>query len=162
MKYVAGPVSYDISVDSDTNSSGDIYNRTYYMDWSKLPKADRWQIEFTFQSSVVTGLASVLATGPICVHMDQLQGAYQFQAGASSSPTHSVFGFLVPNFISATDGTLGADVKQNGAVILDTLPTQPFFTVKLRYGFGTTPPSAFASDYVMTLECTPLYRDEDD
>lgn len=161
MKYVAGPISYDISVDSDFSTSGDIYNRVYFMDWTKLPKADKWAIDWTFQSGVVANLVTALATGPIAVHMDTLTGAYQFQASASSSPTHSVFGFLVPNYYSTTDGTLGADLKQNGTIILDTLPTQPFFTVKLRYGFGTTPPTSFATDYVMTLECTPLYEEDD-
>lgn len=160
MKYRAGPISYDISVDSDTNASGDLYNRVYYMDWAKLPKADRWAIDFTFQTGVITALATQLASGPICVHMDSLTGVYQLQAAASSSPTHSVFGFLVPNFISATDGFLGADMKQNGTIILDTLPTQPFFTVKLRFGYGATAPTAFAR-YTMTMECTPLYEEDD-
>lgn len=158
MKYSA-PISYDISVDSDYSFSGDIYNRTYFFDWTKLPKADKWAVDWTFQSGVVSGLATVLATGPICIHMDQITGAYQYQAGASSSNTHSVFGVLFPDFNSATDGTLGADLKQNGTIILDTLPTQPFFTVKIRYGFSTTPPTAFAADYVMTLELTPIYED---
>jgi hypothetical protein len=160
MKYVAVPVSYDIAIDSDTNAGGDIYNRKYFFDWTKLPKADKWRIQWTFQSGVVAGLATVLTTSPICVHMDELVSAYQYQAEASSAPSHSVFGFLVPNFLSATDGVLGASLEQNETIIMDTLPTQPFFTVKLRSSFSTNPPSAFSSNYVMTLILTPLYEDD--
>lgn len=147
-------VSYDISVDSDTNASGDINNRVFYFDFSKLPRG-RYAIDWTFQSGVITNLATLLANGPICVHMDSFTGPYQFQAAASTCPTHSVFGALVPNMLSATDGMMGADIKQNGTVILDTLPQNGFFTIKLRYGMGTTPPASF-SRYFMTMELTPI------
>lgn len=146
--------SYDISVDSDTNGGGDIFNRLYYFDFTKLPQG-KYAIDWTFQSASIAGLATLLASGPICVHMDSFTGSYQYQAAASSCPTHSVFGALVPNMLSTTDGMLGADIKQNGSIILDSLPMNGFFTIKIRYGMGTTPPASF-SRYFMTMELTPL------
>jgi len=146
--------SYDISVDSDTNASGTITDRVYYFDFNKLPKC-KYVVDWTFQSGSIAGLATLLGNGPICVHMDSFTGAYQYQAAASTSPTHSVFGSLVPNMLSATDGFMGCDIKQNGTIVLDTLPPSGFFTVKLRYGMGTTAPASF-SRYFMTMELTPL------
>lgn len=146
--------SYDISVDSDTNASGAITDRVYYFDFSKLPMG-KYSVDWTFQSGNIAGLTTLLGNGPICVHMDSFTGAYQYQATGSSSPTHSVFGALVPNMISATDGTMGCDLKTNGTIILDTLPPNGFFTIKLRYGMSTTAPASF-SRYFMTMELTPL------
>lgn len=147
--------SYDISVDSDTNASGTITDRVFYFDFSKLPRC-KYAIDWTFQSASIAGLATLLGNGPICVHMDSFSGAYQYQAGADSCPTHSVFGALVPNMLSTTDGFMGADIKQNGTIVLDRLPSTPFFTIKLRYGMGTTAPASF-SRYFMTIELTPIY-----
>lgn len=149
--------TYDISVDSDTNSSGTITDRVYYMDFSKLPRG-RYSVDWTFQSGSIAGLATLLGNGPICVHMDSFTGPYQFQAAASTCQTHSVFGSLVPNMLSATDGFMGCDLKQNGAITLDTLPPSGLFTIKLRYGMGTTAPASFAR-YFMTMELTPLDDD---
>jgi hypothetical protein len=146
--------SYDISVDSDTYASGTITDRVYYFDFTKLPRG-KYLIDWTFQTGTIAGLTTLLDSGPICVHMDSFTGAYQFQGGASSCPTHAVFGSLVPNMLSATDGFLGCDVKQNGTITLDSLPYATFFTIKLRYGMGTTPPASF-SRYFMTMELTPL------
>lgn len=146
--------SYDISVDSDVNAGGDIFNRVYYMDFTKLPKG-KYTVDWTFQSGYIAGLAGILATGPVCVHMDSWTGAYQYQAADSSCPTHSVFGALVPNMATATDGYMGCDLKQNGSITIDTLPFSSFFTIKLRFGMGTTPPASF-SRYFMTMELTPL------
>jgi hypothetical protein len=146
--------SYDISVDSDTYVSGDISNRVYYFDFTKLPRG-KYAVDWTFQSGSIAGLAGLLANGPICVHMDSWSGAYQYQAGDNTCPTHAVFGALVPNMLSATDGFLGCDLKQNGSITLDTLPFTQYFTIKFRYGMGTTPPASF-SRYFMTMELTPL------
>jgi len=146
--------SYDIAVDSDTNASGTITDRVYYFDFSKLPRS-RYMIDWTFQSGSITGLASLLVNGPICVHMDSFTGPYQYQAADLTCPTHSVFGALVPNMLSATDGFLGADIKQNGTIIIDTLPPSGLFTIKLRYGMGTTAPASF-SRYYMAMELTPI------
>jgi hypothetical protein len=147
--------SYDISVDSDVNAAGTITDRVYYFDFSKLPRC-RYSIDWTFQSAIIPTLSTLMADGPICIHMDSYTGPYQFQAAASTCPTHSVFGALVPNMISvAAGGFMGADMKQNGSILLDTLPPSGFFTIKIRYGMGTTAPTTFAR-YFMSMELTPL------
>jgi len=150
-------ISYDISVDSDTNASGTITDRVYYFDFSKLPRG-KYYVDWTFQSGTIAGLATLLGNGPICVHMDSWTGSYQYQAAANTCPTHSVFGALVPNMLSATDGMMGCDLKQNGTITLETLPSTPFFTIKLRYGMSTTAPASF-SRYFMTMELTPCEDD---
>ena len=150
--------SYDISVDSDTNAGGDLFNRVYYFDFNRLPKC-KYALRWSFNTALIATLPTILADGPICVHMDSFTGAYQFQAAASSCPTHAVFGSLFPNLLStAAGGVLTCDTQQSGTIILDSLPASPFFTVKIRYNMGTTPPAAFAR-YFMTLELTPLEDD---
>ena len=149
--------SYDISVDSDTYASGTITDRVYYFDFTKLPNC-KYVVDWTFQSGTIAGLTTLLDSGPICVHMDSFTGPYQYQAAASTCPTHAVFGALVPNMLSATDGFMGCDIKQNGTIVLDSLPRNGLFTIKLRYGMGTTAPASF-SRYFMTMEFTPLDED---
>lgn len=149
--------TYDISVDSDTFASGTITDRVYYFDFSKLPRG-RYSIDWTFQTASIANLLTLMATGPICVHMDSWTGSYQYQAAVDTCPTHAVFGALVPNWYSATAGMMGVDLKQNGAIVIDSLPSTNFFTIKLRYGMGTAAPASFAR-YFMTIELTPLDDD---
>jgi len=150
--------SYDISVDSDTYASGTITDRVYYFDFSKLPKG-RYSVEWAFQSGTIAGLTTLLGNGPICVHMDSFTSSYQYQAAANTCPTHAVFGTLLPNLYSATDGLVGCDLNQNGAIILNSLPPNGFFTIKIRYGMGTTAPASF-SRYYLSMELKPLDDDE--
>ena len=151
--------SYDISVDSDTYFSGGITDRVYYFDWSKLPHT-KYKIDWVFQTGSVADLVALLSFGPICVHMDNFCGAYQFQAGQNTCPTHSVFGKLMPNFFAdGLGGVMNNDNNTNGSIILDSLPSNPYFTVKLRYGLGTTAPATFGR-YFMTMELTPIYDDD--
>jgi len=149
--------TYTISVDSSVYSSGDINNRVYYFDFTKLPKC-RYSVDWTFMSTTVVALTTVIGSGPVCVHMDNFSGPNQFQARDTDCPTHAYFGALKPEWYSATDGILSTDLNTNSKIILDSLPSQPFFTVKLRYGMGTSPP-ANISAYVMTIELIPLDED---
>lgn len=153
------PKSYVISVDSDTYYSGTITDRVYYMDWSKLPRG-RYSVDWTFQSATIAGLDTLLATGPICLHLDAFQGAYQFQARSEDCPTHAVFGSLEANFFTATAGIMTTDVKTNSVITLDTLPSYNRFLVKLRYGMSEVAPASF-SRYFLSFEFTLIDEGED-
>lgn len=157
-EYSASDVSYDISVDSDTFFGGTITDRVYYFDFAKIPKAQKYAVVWTFQTASIATLLTLLATGPICVHMDSFSGPYQFQARDTDCPTHSVFGALNPNFYSGTAGMMTTDTETNGTIILNSLPSTNFFTIKLRYGYGTAAPASF-SRYVCTLQITPLFEE---